>query len=172
VPGDHTSPQDELDNAGGSAAGWGGNHAFPYALPMEAGQTFLSSIPLLVFYPCALACIGGAAFCGSVLGRSMPVEPESKDVTSYGFAALVGAGAAFASFKAKKKRDSAAVVDLYNQIAELEDPSQLDASTVSEVGQKYGINLRKDELEGLQKMYEQYLESLIPSGETQLRSVL
>lgn len=96
------------------------------------------------------------------------VDPEAKDVTSYGVAALLGAGVAFAGVQAKKKRDGAAIVDLYNTIVDLPDPSELTEATVAAVGSKYGINMQRDQLEGLQKVYGQFLESVIPAGETQL----
>lgn len=102
--------------------------------------------------------------------RHVPaVDPDSKDATSIGTAAVFGAGALAAAFQAKKKRDSAVVVDLYNTIAELPDANQLTGEMVAAIGSKYGINLRKEELAGLQQIYEQYLESLIPAGEFQLR---
>ena len=90
-------------------------------------------------------------------------------MASYGTAALVGAGAVFASLQAKKKRASASVVDLYNTIVDLPDPSHLTPEDVAAVGSKYGISMQKDEVEGLQKIYGQFLEAVIPSGETQLR---
>ena len=97
------------------------------------------------------------------------MEPETKELASYGTAAVLGAGAVFASIQAKKKRASASVVDLYNTIVELPDPSNLSTDDVAAVGAKYGVTMQKDELEGLQKIYGQFLEAIIPSGETQLR---
>ena len=97
------------------------------------------------------------------------VEPEAKEVTSYGAAALVGAGALYAGVQAKKKRDAAAVIDLYNTIVELPEPYELTPDMVAAVGSKFGVNMHGSELEGLQKIYGQYLESLIPSGDTQLK---
>lgn len=142
---------------------------FPYVLPMDPAQKLLSAMPLVIFYPGVLACVAGAGLLGSVIGRGLPVDRESKDVTSYGVAALAGAGAVYAGYQAKKKRDSAAVVELYNAIVELPDPSALTDADVLAVGNKYGISMRKDALERMQKIYETYLESLIPSGDTQLR---
>ena len=84
-------------------------------------------------------------------------------------AALLGAGCAFAGFQAKKKRDGAAIVDLYNTIVDLPDPSELTEATVAAVGSKYGVNMQRDQLDGLQKIYGQFLESVIPTGETQLK---
>lgn len=173
--------------------------AFPYHLPMEATQKSLAGIPLAMFYPALLAFVGASGFIGSIVGRAMPgmqiegisvnrlfvimhattfdrmppckhtVEPETKDVTSIGAAAVFGAGAVFASVQAKKKRASASVVDLYNTIVDLPDPSNLTPEDVAAVGAKYGVTMQKDELEGLQKIYGQFLEAVIPSGETQLK---
>ena len=105
----------------------------------------------------------------SAMHSLLAVEPETKDVTSIGAAAVFGAGAAFASLQAKKKRASASVVDLYNTIVDLPDPSHLSPDDVAAVGAKYGVTMQKDELEGLQKIYGQFLEAVIPSGETQLK---
>jgi hypothetical protein len=99
------------------------------------------------------------------------VEPETKAVASYGTAAVLGAGAVYASVQARKKRASASIVDLYNTIVELPDPSLLSEADVSAVGAKYGVSMQKDELEGLLKIYGQFLEAVIPSGDTQLRYI-
>lgn len=37
------------------------------------------------------------------------------------------------------------------------------------MGSKYGINMHKDELDGLKRIYGQMLESCIPLGDTQLK---
>lgn len=101
----------------------------------------------------------------------LAVDPEVKDVASYATAAVGVAGAAALAVQAKKKRDSTAVIELYNNIVELADPCELTQQMVSDVGSKYGINMQRDDLDGLKKLYGQYLESLIPSGDTQLRCV-
>mmetsp|Transcript_30974 Transcript_30974/g.68639 ORF Transcript_30974/g.68639 Transcript_30974/m.68639 type:complete len:1037 (+) Transcript_30974:146-3256(+) len=143
--------------------------AFPYPLPMDGAQKTLSGIPLPLFYPALAAFVGAAGFAGSLFGRALPVDPEAKDVSSYGVAAVVGAGAVAACVQAKKKRDSVAVVELYNTLVDLDDPSNLTPQMVSDVGSKYGLNMQRDEVDGLRKIYGQFLESVIPSGETQLR---
>ena len=38
-----------------------------------------------------------------------------------------------------------------------------------EVGGKYGINFQKDELDGLKRIYGQFLENIIPLGDQQLK---
>ena len=97
------------------------------------------------------------------------VEDDVKQMASLGAAAVFGAGAAYASVQAKKKRDSGAVVDLYNAIVDLPDPSALTSDVVDTVGSKYGINMHKDDIDSLVRIYGQYLENLIPTGDTQLR---
>jgi hypothetical protein len=37
------------------------------------------------------------------------------------------------------------------------------------VGAKYGVDMHKEQLDGLQKVYGQYLEVIIPTGEQQLK---
>ena len=71
--------------------------------------------------------------------------------------------------QAKRKRDSVAVIDLYNTIVDLPDPCDLTPDMVAGVGAKFGLNMRKDQLDGLLNIYSQYLESMIPSGDIQLR---
>jgi hypothetical protein len=104
--------------------------------------------------------------------RSCPIAVEddnAKQLVSMGGAAVLGAGAAYAAVQAKKRRESAAVVELYNCIVDLEEPAQLTEDVVAAVGNKYGIDMYKDELDGLCRIYGQYLEALIPIGSKQLR---
>jgi hypothetical protein len=61
------------------------------------------------------------------------------------------------------------VVDLFNLLVALDDPSELTADDVSGVGAKYGINMQKEQMTGLQQIFGQYLENIIPAGDTQLR---
>lgn len=51
---------------------------------------------------------------------------------------------------------------------QLDDPTELTPDAVSAVGARYGINMHRDQLDGLQKVYGQYLENIIPVGEQQL----
>lgn len=143
--------------------------AFPYPIPMDPTTKSLSNIPQAMFYPALVAFIGGSAFAGSLVPKVLPVPDETKDIASVGAAVVLGAGAAYASVQAKKKRDSGAVIDLYNAIVDLPDPSQLSADIVSGVGSKYGMNMQKDDLDGLTRLYGQYLENIIPTGDMQLR---
>lgn len=53
-------------------------------------------------------------------------------------------------------------------VPQLDDPTELAPDDVTRVGQRYGISMHKDQLEGLQKIYGQYLETIIPVGDQQL----
>eukprot|EP00798_Chlamydomonas_sp_ICE-L_P030469 gene30469-35480_t len=141
---------------------------FARPLPLEPMQQTLSNIPLMVFYPALLAAVGVFGFTGLMAGKSMPVDTDTKDIAAYGTAALLAAGAAAVAVQAKKIRDSATIVDLYNQIVDLGDPTTLTSDIVAGVGSKYGINLQKEELDGLQRVYGEYLSCVIPKGDTQL----
>lgn len=55
--------------------------------------------------------------------------------------------------------------------AQLDDPCELTPEDVGRIGSKYGVDMHKEQLEGLQKVYGQYLEIIIPTGDTQLRWV-
>lgn len=70
------------------------------------------------------------------------VEPENKNIASIATAAVGAAAAASVCVQAKKKRDTAAVVDLYNVVVELPDPSELTPQAVDEVGSKYGMKMQ------------------------------
>eukprot|EP00877_Chromochloris_zofingiensis_P006644 jgi/Chrzof1/2232/Cz11g07180.t1_TIC110[v5.2] len=142
---------------------------FPMELPMDPNTKMLSSIPLALFYPLILAVAAGAGYLGSIIGKGAPVAPQQKPIATAVIAAVAGAVALYGGMLAKKKRDDAAVIDLYNNLVLMEDPSTLTAEDVKRVGNKYGINLHRDELDGLQKIYGQYLENIIPRGDQQLR---
>lgn len=103
------------------------------------------------------------------LGKSAPVEPQNKQLTSYAVATVGVVAAAAASYQVKRKRDSVAVVDLYNRIVDLDEPCELSSETVTDIGKKFGVNLMKEELDGVKRVYGQYLESMIPLGDVQLR---
>ncbi|MEW5315412.1 MAG: hypothetical protein WDW38_006843 [Sanguina aurantia] len=141
---------------------------FPYPLPMDPAQQTLSSIPLALFYPLILAGIAGVAQLGMLAGRALPVERGQKDLAAYGVAAVLVVAAAGAGVKAKEKRDSAAVVDLYNEIVKLDDCCEITPALVERVGGKYGINMQKDQLDGVKKVYGQFLETLIPTESNHL----
>lgn len=53
-------------------------------------------------------------------------------------------------------------------LLQLDDPTELTPDNVSDVGARYGINFHKDQLEGLQKVYGQYLENIIPVADQHL----
>lgn len=61
------------------------------------------------------------------------VEPEQKEIASYGVGAVFAAGAVYAAIQAKKKRDAGAVIDLYNAIVDLPDPNDLTQDMVLQV---------------------------------------
>lgn len=113
-----------------------GHVPFPSPVPMDPAQQTLSSIPLLLFYPGLLAAVAGSAFLGNVIGQAAPVAPRERPLTGYAAAALAGAAAAYGAVQAKKKRDSAAVVDLYNSLVEMDDPNELTPADVQRVGAK------------------------------------
>jgi hypothetical protein len=71
--------------------------------------------------------------------------------------------------QAKKVRDRAAVVDLFNLLVYMDEPSALTPDDVSAVGAKYGVNMRRDQLEGLVQIFGQYLEGVVPKGDAPLR---
>lgn len=97
------------------------------------------------------------------------VDPEHKDITGYGLAAVAAVAVGAAGVQGKKKRDSAAVLALYNKIVDLPDPGELSPELVKATGDEFGINMHKDDLEGLCKIYSQYLEAIIPVGDQQLK---
>jgi hypothetical protein len=96
------------------------------------------------------------------------VDSDIKGVAQIGSAAVLGAGAAYAAVALKKKRDSASVTDLYNSICDLPEPYMLSKETVAALEGKYGIKMAREELDGLQRIYGHYLETVIPKGDTQL----
>lgn len=61
------------------------------------------------------------------------------------------------------------MVDLFNLLVNMEEPSELTPDDVKAVGDKYGINMHKEQLEGLQQLFGQYLEHAVPTGDQQLR---
>ncbi|KAF8060559.1 SULTR2 [Scenedesmus sp. PABB004] len=141
---------------------------FPYELPLDPNTKALASVPLPLFYPGVLALAAVAGLAGATVGRGLPVSPEAKPITAALVGAALGAGALYAGYQAKQKRDGAAVIDLYNYIVELDDPTELTLDAVAAVGSRYGIDMHKSQLEGLQKIYGQYLETIIPTGDAQL----
>lgn len=80
--------------------------------------------------------------------KPVTVERGQKDLAAYGVAAVLVVAAAGAGVKAKEKRDSAAVVDLYNEIVKLDDCCEITPALVERVGGKYGITMQKDQLDG------------------------
>jgi hypothetical protein len=64
--------------------------------------------------------------------------------------------------------DSATAILDSNFFVQLDDPTELQPDDVTAIGSRYGINMHKDQLEGLQKVYGQYLETIIPVADAQL----
>ena len=63
--------------------------------------------------------------------RPRAVDPGVKEVAAYGTAAVSAAAVAYGCVVAKRKRDSVAVVDLYNQLVELPEPTDLTQEDVA-----------------------------------------
>lgn len=61
------------------------------------------------------------------------------------------------------------MVDLFNALVYMEDPTALTNDDVKAIGAKYGIDMHKDQLDGLVQVFGQYLEGVVPKGEQQLR---
>ncbi|KAF6255592.1 hypothetical protein COO60DRAFT_1641425 [Scenedesmus sp. NREL 46B-D3] len=141
---------------------------FPYPLPMEPNTKALASIPLALFYPGVVALAAAAGMLGSNVGKGLPVSPDARPIVGAVVGAALAAGVVYAGVQAKQKRDGAAVIDLYNYIVELDDPTELQPDDVTAIGSRYGISMHKDQLEGLQKVYGQYLETIIPVADAQL----
>jgi len=136
---------------------------------MDANQKTLSSIPLALFYPGVLALSAAAGYFGGMVGKGLPVDRSTKPMAQYAVAAVVASAALYAGYQAKLKRDGAAIIDLYNYLVELDDPSELGPDDVKRIGGKYGVDMHKEQLDGLQKVYGQYLEVIIPTGDQQLK---
>ncbi|GBF94257.1 110 kDa translocon of chloroplast envelope inner membrane [Raphidocelis subcapitata] len=142
---------------------------FPAEIPMEPGSAALAAVPLALFYPAVLALAAGAGYVGVAVGAAAPVEPENRAAVGYVLGAAAVGAVIYGGVQAKKVRDRAAVVDLFNLLVGMEEPSDLTPDDVKAVGNKYGINLHKEQLEGLQQVFGQYLEHAVPSGDQQLR---
>jgi hypothetical protein len=54
---------------------------------MEPAQQTLTNIPLLVFYPAALAFVAGAGYLGAMVGRSAPGKQQLAGTRMGAFAA-------------------------------------------------------------------------------------
>lgn len=77
--------------------------------------------------------------------------------------AVVASGAAlFGVNKLKEKREAAAVIALYQVLANHRDLSTLRAQEISDVGAKFGISLAKNRIAEMKSAYGTFLESVIP----------
>ncbi|KAI8475724.1 MAG: hypothetical protein J3K34DRAFT_517150 [Monoraphidium minutum] len=142
---------------------------FPAEIPMEPNTKALASIPLALYYPAVLAAAAAAGLVGGAVTRATPVPEEQRDILATVVAAAAAGGVVYAGVQAKSLRDRAAVVDLFNLLVALDEPSDLTPDDVKAVGDKYGINMQKEQMTGLQQVFGQYLENIIPAGDTQLR---
>ncbi|KIY98725.1 hypothetical protein MNEG_9237, partial [Monoraphidium neglectum] len=142
---------------------------FPAEIPMEGNTKLLSSIPLPLYYPLVAGAAAAAAFVGLAAGKGAPVSPQSRDAVAYTTAAVCAGAVLYGGAQAKKVRDRAAVVDLFNLLVYMDEPSALTPDDVSAVGAKYGVNMRRDQLEGLVQIFGQYLEGVVPKGDAPLR---
>lgn len=77
-------------------------------------------------------------------------------------AAAASGAALFGAKKLKEKRESAAVIALYQMLANHQDLSQLSAEEISSVGTKYGISLATSRAVEMRTAYSSFLESVIP----------
>ena len=79
------------------------------------------------------------------------------------FGAAVASGVAlFGVKKLKEKRESAAVIALYQVLANHRDLGSLSAEEISTVGSKFGISLAKSRIAEMKSAYGTFLESVIP----------
>ncbi|KAI8462253.1 MAG: hypothetical protein J3K34DRAFT_476400 [Monoraphidium minutum] len=142
---------------------------FPAEIPMDSNTAALASIPLPLYYPAVMGLAAVAGFVGAAAGRGMPVSPSSRDVVAYSTAALAAGAVIYGGVQAKKVRDRAAVVDLFNLLVYMDDPSALTQDDVAAAGAKYGVDMKRDQLEGVQQIFGQYLEGVVPKGDQPLR---
>jgi hypothetical protein len=144
---------------------------FPYRVAPDPQTAALAQIPAALFWPAVALAAAAAGLAGAAAGRAAPVSREARDVTAVAVGAVAAAAMAAAGVQAKKKRDGAAVVDLYNALADMQDDPAYATTPelLAEVGRKHGVDLRKTQADGLRKIYGQFLEATVPVGEQPLR---
>lgn len=77
--------------------------------------------------------------------------------------AVAASGAAvFGLNKVKEKREAAAVIALYQLLANHRDLGTLSAGEISDVGSKFGISLARNRIAEMKSVYSTFLESVIP----------
>ena len=80
--------------------------------------------------------------------------------------AAVAAGVAlFGVNKLKETRESAAVLALYQALANCDDLSTLSADEIAAVGAKYDIQLAQQRVAEVKAVYDTFVESVIPVNE-------
>jgi len=165
--------EDEYEDEGDSAAAAAVEpppKPFPYRVVPDPQTAALASVPLALFWPLVAACAALAGLAGAALGRAAPLSREARDATAVAVGAAAAVAVAAAGVQAKKKRDGAAVIDLYNTLADMPDPAAgASAELVASVGRRHGLDLRRDQPDGLRKIYGQFLEATVPAGENPLR---
>ena len=146
------------------------SRAFPAEIPLDRETALLASVPSALYYPAVLGAAAAAGLAAAALGRAAaPGEPETKQAAAAVLGTAAAGAVAFAGARAKKVRDRAAVVDLFNLLVGLDEPSELTPDDVKAIGARHGVDMHKEQLQGLQQIFGQYLENVIPTGEQQLR---
>jgi len=143
-------------------------HPFPFPLPKDFQQKFLGGIPLIATYPLFGAVISVFAGIGFLAGRQLVEDPTLSLGISCALAAVFGGAALFLCLRARSRRASAAVIDLYNSLVEMADPAHLRPEHIHALERQYGINFLRDEIDGLKRIYGQFIQGVIPHGDEQL----
>lgn len=146
-----------------------GGNPFRYPLGMDPQLQTLASIPGALFYPLLAGFVAAAAGAAGVATTKLPVwSRDERPIAGAAAAAVAGVAGTALAMKAKKKRDGAAYVELYNKLSSMEAPNELTASDLKDISSKYMINW-SSQVDGLKTIYGIFLESMIPVGEQSLR---
>ena len=73
--------------------------------------------------------------------------------------------ALFGVNKLKEKRESAAVLALYQALANCEDLNSLSANDIAAIGSKYDVQLAQQRVAEVKAVYDTFVESVIPVNE-------
>ncbi|KAK9829243.1 hypothetical protein WJX72_004725 [[Myrmecia] bisecta] len=133
---------------------------------MDSAQKTLSQLPGLALYGLAALMMAAGGATGFFFGSRLPANMRTAGQV-VGTVALAG-GAAVTAKQLQEKRTSAAAIELYNELAALEDADSLSRQQVEAVGSKYGVDLAQKVTEELKQIYDTYLENLIPPGDVPL----
>ena len=77
-------------------------------------------------------------------------------------AAVASGAALFGVKKLKEKRESAAVLALYQTLASHPDLASLTPEEIRGVGEKYSVDLVKGRVAEMKAVYDTFVESVIP----------